>query len=148
MQTITVVTGFGYLTNADGVVMSKAILPPGEHPIHDGYTYTEVADEAALAAIVTYPDVTPAYLASKEYAQDIFDYKKCMEDLNVAFWDRMTVLAPIVGLITLWLQWKNFTAIKDKGLSWVADSSMAFEQQDFDLLNTVLKIQNIDLLDW
>lgn len=92
--------------------------------------------------------ITKDYLNSKDYAKDIFSYTKCMEDLNVAFWNRMSVLAPIVGLIDLWMRWKNFGALKTKCLEWTADPDFNFEQQDFDLLNDVMKMQNIDLMQW
>lgn len=88
------------------------------------------------------------YLNSKDYAKDQFSYTLAMEELNRKFWNRMAVLAPIVGLIDLWMRWKNFTALKIKCLEWAADPSMGFEQQDFDLLNSVMKQQNIDLMQW
>lgn len=48
---ITVTTGFGYFKDSENKIFAKAILPPGQHPIKAGYTYTEVADQAALDLI-------------------------------------------------------------------------------------------------
>jgi len=52
-------TGFGYFKNTAGNIIAKAELPPGDHPLKDGYTYTEVADRVALDAIEIYVDVDP-----------------------------------------------------------------------------------------
>ena len=86
------------------------------------------------------------YLNSKEYDSDNFDYETAIVALNEAFWDKITQIMPTVGLISLWLERKNFTAIKTKGLEWVA--SELFTQEDFDTLNNVLKTQGVDLLQW
>ena len=51
MKTITVKTGFGYYRDAQGHIVSKAELPPGDHPMLDDYTYTELANKASLDAL-------------------------------------------------------------------------------------------------
>ncbi|MEN6309838.1 MAG: hypothetical protein ABFD91_18990 [Anaerohalosphaeraceae bacterium] len=51
MKKINVATGFGYIVDAGGKVVSKAFLPAGEHRIDDGYEYREVVNQAALDAI-------------------------------------------------------------------------------------------------
>ena len=56
MQTITVKTGFGYFRFATGHIVSKSRLPPGDHPMREGYTHHEVADAAALALIQIWQD--------------------------------------------------------------------------------------------
>ena len=71
MKTIKVNTGFGYFKNAAGKITDKAELPPGDHPQKDGYTYTEVADQAALDAVTVYQD--PADLQAAEYEKKIRD---------------------------------------------------------------------------
>ena len=69
MQTIQVKTGFGYYKDAQGRIFAKAELPIGEHPLADGYTYTEVADGAALAAVRIYQD--PAEIERRQNEQKI-----------------------------------------------------------------------------
>jgi hypothetical protein len=64
MQTIEVKTGFGYYRDAQGHIISKAELPEGTHPLKNGFTYVEVADKAALDAIVIYVD--PAEIIRQE----------------------------------------------------------------------------------
>ena len=49
-------TGFGYIKNADGNITDKYVLPLGEHPLKDGYTQYEVADQAELDSVVLYED--------------------------------------------------------------------------------------------
>lgn len=58
MQTIRVITGFGFYRNAQGRIVGKAQLPAGDHDIADGYVYTEVANQEALDLIEIYYDVT------------------------------------------------------------------------------------------
>ena len=56
------------------------------------------------------PDVTALnqiitdYINSKDYAQAKFVYETAMEELNRQFWNRMNVLAPVVGLVDLWVR--------------------------------------------
>lgn len=69
MQTIAVITGFGFIRDAQGHIISKAELPPGDHPLKDGFTYTEVADAAALGQINIYQD--PAEIAQAENEKKI-----------------------------------------------------------------------------
>jgi hypothetical protein len=47
-------TGYGYIKDKDGNIVSKYELPIGEHPSTIGYTYYEVADAKALNAVETY----------------------------------------------------------------------------------------------
>jgi hypothetical protein len=54
LQTMHVKTGFGYITDSNGNIIAKYNLPPGDHPLNDGCTYTEVKDEVALKAINVY----------------------------------------------------------------------------------------------
>ena len=49
-----VVTGYGYLTNAQGQIFSYAQYPLGSVCIPQGVTYTEVADLPTLRAIPLY----------------------------------------------------------------------------------------------
>ena len=51
-----VITGFGYLTNSEGNITDKYLLPAGDHPLKDGYTQTEVADQAALDLVELYQE--------------------------------------------------------------------------------------------
>jgi hypothetical protein len=64
---MNVVTGFGYFTEiATGRIVAKATLPAGEHPLDVAYSYTEVADQAALDAIEITPAL-PRYLRVTAY---------------------------------------------------------------------------------
>ena len=69
MQTIQVKTGFGYYKDAQGRIVAKAELPIGQHPLSDGYTYSEVADGAALAAVQIWQD--PAEIERQQNEQKI-----------------------------------------------------------------------------
>ena len=66
MNKFIVTTGFGYFKDAAGRTVSKAELPPGEHPISDGFTYGEVADKTALDAIEIYVDPAVVEKADNE----------------------------------------------------------------------------------
>jgi len=69
VKNITVNTGFGYYTDSQGHVTGKAELPPGVHPMKDGFSYTEVADAAALELINIYVD--PAEIEQRQNEQKI-----------------------------------------------------------------------------
>ena len=51
MANFTVTTGFGYFVDANGNIVAKCELQPGEHPLKEGYEYVEVASQADLDAI-------------------------------------------------------------------------------------------------
>lgn len=44
-------TGFGYIKNAQGVVVVKCELPAGEHVLNEGHTFHEVNDADALQTV-------------------------------------------------------------------------------------------------
>jgi len=56
MQTITVKTGYGYFRDRGECIVGKAQLPAGDHPMRDGYSYTEVAGKAELDLIEVWQD--------------------------------------------------------------------------------------------
>ena len=56
MKKIGVKTGFGYFTDKNGHIISKAILPIGEHNCKIDFDYTEVATKEALDQIELYQD--------------------------------------------------------------------------------------------
>ena len=89
MKTIQVTTGFGYFTDAAGHIRAKAELPPGVHPMDPDYTYTQVTDAAALAAVEVWQD--PA---------DV---------------DRQTNEAKITAWIADWLRTLAMQDLKNKG---------------------------------
>ena len=60
---VEVKTGFGFFKDAAGNITDKAQLPPGKHPVRDGFTYTEVADQAAFDALEIY--VSPAEIEAQ-----------------------------------------------------------------------------------
>jgi len=72
MKNFTVKTGFGYLKDDQNKVIAKAILPAGDHPIKDGFTYIEVADQAALDLVtVELPVQTPEQLFEQKIADKL-----------------------------------------------------------------------------
>ncbi len=56
MKTITVKTGLGYFRDAQGHIITKAQLPPGDHQLRDGFTYIEVSNQEWLDAIKVWID--------------------------------------------------------------------------------------------
>lgn len=72
MKKITVTTGFGYYKNQGDRVIGKAELPPGDHPLVDGFTYHEVNSQAELDAIAIWQD--PAEIARAANNKKIGDY--------------------------------------------------------------------------
>lgn len=54
MQKITSKTGFGYISDSDGNIITKCKFPPGKHSLKDNYTYTEVNSQIKLDAIKVY----------------------------------------------------------------------------------------------
>jgi hypothetical protein len=54
-----VTTGFGYLKDADGNIVTKIELPPGNHPLKDGYVFFEVSSKSELDSVKTYVPPTP-----------------------------------------------------------------------------------------
>src|ERR1017187_4131679 len=54
--TITVNTGYGYLTDSNGHITDKEILPIGNQTISDAYTYTEVSSQSDLDSVIIYVD--------------------------------------------------------------------------------------------
>lgn len=54
MKTFKTISGYGYITDKDGNIVAKCNLPPGDHPIKDGYTYYEVASREDLDAVLVY----------------------------------------------------------------------------------------------
>jgi hypothetical protein len=80
--TMTVETGFGYLTDSQGHVISKYVLAPGQHPITDGYTQTEVANQSALDVVVVWAvpiDPIDAF-SVLEFQTDIFALLPALSD--------------------------------------------------------------------
>ena len=71
MSKILVKTGFGYYKDQAGRIVCRAILPAGDHLLESGYTYTEVADQAALDAIEVWID--PVMLEREKNEKKIAD---------------------------------------------------------------------------
>jgi hypothetical protein len=67
MKTITVNTGYGYFTDPLGHIISKAILPIGEHPCRDEFDYVDVSDADALLAVVCWEDPAEAIKRQREF---------------------------------------------------------------------------------
>jgi len=74
---MTVVTGFGYLTDAEGHIVSKYELPVGDHPLSDGYSAVEVESLAALDLIeVWVPPPTPEEIKREQDRASAIDKLK------------------------------------------------------------------------
>lgn len=56
MKTFTTETGLGYFVDQAGHVDSLADLPPGEHPLRDGFIFVECADREALGSVAVWRD--------------------------------------------------------------------------------------------
>lgn len=54
MANFIVKTGFGYLKDSGGNIITKCELPPGKHPIKGGLTYVEVSSQVELDLIEIY----------------------------------------------------------------------------------------------
>ena len=66
MNNFIVTTDFGFFTDSQGHIVSKAELPKGTHPLRDGYTYSEVADKAALDQVQVWVDPEQVKTAQDE----------------------------------------------------------------------------------
>jgi len=62
---MNVTTGFGYLTDSNGHITNKYVLPIGEHPLSQGYVQTEVADQTVLDLIVIYTTPEQSFITQK-----------------------------------------------------------------------------------
>ena len=51
---IYVATGYGYIKDSNGNVISKAQLPIGKHNLGDEYTYVEVGNQQTLDSVQIY----------------------------------------------------------------------------------------------
>lgn len=54
MKKMKVKTGFGYIKDVHGNIISKYELPNGQHPIKAGFEYTECATKEKLEQIKIY----------------------------------------------------------------------------------------------
>jgi hypothetical protein len=45
---MVVKTGYGYIQDSNGHIVSRCELPKGEHPLKDGYSYIEVQSRSEL----------------------------------------------------------------------------------------------------
>jgi len=69
MKTFQTETGLGYFVDGAGHVTSLADLPPGEHPLRDGFIFVEVADREALGSVEIWQD--PAAVETTAIAEKI-----------------------------------------------------------------------------
>lgn len=127
-------TGYGYYT-LTGHIVAKVQLPPGVHPDpSNGASYTEVADQAALDAVVIYVSpLTPA---------QAFNVTRFVEELMVAFSADANMLlyyAPIKDLASF----QNFYGMNILVQGLLASTKIT--SQEVTTLNAVLANQNIVL---
>jgi hypothetical protein len=134
MTNITVVTGYGYLTDSSGHIVAKSQLSPGVHPLSNGYAYHEVANQAALDAVQVY--VAPLS------AVDAFSVDQFVADLLTAFasdsnvYQYYAILKDLAGA-------KNFAAMKVIVNGLLSASKVT--QSEVNGLNSVLRNQGIIL---
>ncbi len=138
-------TGFGFLTK-DGKITDKYTLPLGEHPLKEGYTQTEVADQAALDAIEVYVepvDPIDAFLPEVAIAREA----------QVFSASDLIRLMPYSYTLNELIRYKNFgggvaNGVPYDGLKQVLAglvSANMILQSDSDKLAGILLEQNIDL---
>ena len=72
---MNVTTCYGYLTK-DGNITDKYVLPVGEHPLKEGYTQTEVADQAALDAVEIYVEPISEEILEAREREELIESKK------------------------------------------------------------------------
>ena len=65
-------TGIGYIKDPAGYIVTKYDLPPGEHPLKDGYTFVEVKDRKELDSIEVYiPPLSPEEVREKKIQDEM-----------------------------------------------------------------------------
>lgn len=77
MKKMTVTTGFGYYTDANGTMTDKYELAPGVYSLRDDLSYTEVSNKTILDAI-TFPEE----VLSDEQKAEIVIFQKSREILR------------------------------------------------------------------
>lgn len=73
MVQINVVTGFGYIKDIVGNIITKCELPIGRHEIKDGYVYVEVTSKEELDKISVYapPELTQKLLNEQKIQNEM-----------------------------------------------------------------------------
>lgn len=134
-EVMTVTTGYGYFTK-DGKIVSKYVLPIGEHPAPIGYGWEEVATSSALDAIEVYnPPIPP---------EQRFDLVKFQGDLFVHVSEYSNVnLRLEFAAINTFAQNKDFSGMKQY-LQFLVSNAIATEG-DYGIISSVLMTQGIDL---
>lgn len=78
--TMDVKTGIGYIKDSDGKIICKYDLPKGQHPLKDGYTYTEIATKQDLDKVVVYQEPVRV-LTTEEKLEKVGLSKQDLKDL-------------------------------------------------------------------
>lgn len=127
-------TGFGYFTLNEHII-SKAELPVGNHPDpSNGATYTEVADQTALNAIIVYvAPLTPA---------QAFNINLFCEALFTNFAGDSN-LFPYYAVLKDLASFQNFYGMNNIVNALLAANILT--SQEVTTLNTILATQNIVL---
>jgi hypothetical protein len=125
-------TGFGYYTDSNGHIVAKYVLPIGEHPNPVGMTVTEVANQAALDAVVLYvAPISPV---------DAFSVDQFKGDLLGAF-DSDANIYLYYALVVDLASFKNFSTMKQMILAWQTAGKITTDE--INLFIGVLANQNI-----
>ena len=131
-----VVTGYGYLTDSNGHIISKAEYNVGATvTIPSGITYTEVANQSAFDAIAVYQaPVSPV----NAFNTDIFVEQLAQTSLvtNPAIMQYYAVLKDMTF-------YKNFQGLADLIAGLLQGG--AINQSQVDTIDTVLENQQINL---
>lgn len=130
-----VTTGFGYLIK-DEKIVSKYVLPIGSHPLINGYTQVEVANQEALDFIEVYhKPLTPEQSFNVETFQTgLFGIIAQLSDPSLR-WD--------FGALNAFSTNKDFSGMKQYLNDLIAAGAAV--QGDYDAVNGVLKNQSVDL---
>lgn len=131
-MTVTVTTGFGYVTDNNGHIIGKYSQQNlGSLVIPDGFTYTEVADQTALNLIQIY--IVPV----SGFNVDLF-----CEALFTSFGADSNVL-PYYAVLKDLAVFQNFYGMKTIVAALLAATILT--QDEVNTLNAVLATQNIVL---
>lgn len=133
---ITVVTGYGYITDTNGHVISYAQFTPGSNPIlPSGQNYTEVANQADMYAVPLYvAPISPA----QAFSTDIFVQQLAQ-----------TSLLSDPSLFSFYAVMKDMTYYKNfQGLANMMGALLQanqITQSEVDIIDNALENQQINL---
>jgi hypothetical protein len=130
-----VVTGFGYQQDSNGHVTEHDEFPKGEFCIPNGFTYIEVANQAALDAIPIYQaPVSPVNAFSTDTFVQQLAQTSLITDPNIL---------PFYSVLKDLTFYKNFQQLANMIAGFLQAGIL--NQQEVDALDTVFENQQINL---